>query len=83
MEANLRTRQERSGCNTDGKGNDVALSGIVGHRVGAYRGNGVVGLQRENVEFLPCADIVFANQRLVEILVVVDAVVCWNLDLGV
>ena len=42
-----------------------------------------MSLEREDVELLPCADILLANKILVEVLVVVDAVVCRNLDLCV
>ena len=42
-----------------------------------------MGLKREDVEFLPCTKIFFANERLVKIFVIVNAVVCRNLDLSI
>ena len=42
-----------------------------------------MSLQGKNVELLPCSDVLLANEILVEVLVVIDAVVCRNLDLSV
>ena len=42
-----------------------------------------MSLEREDVELLPCSDVLLANEILVEVLVVIDAVVCRNLDLSV
>ena len=83
LESYLGTRLERRRGNTHRQGDDVALGGVVGHGVGADRGLGVVSLQREDVEVLPGCDIVLADVVLVEVLVVVDAVVGRDLDLGV
>ena len=69
--------------NTNRQHENVALGGIVRHRIGANRGFGILALQREQAEFLPRRQIFFANQRLVEILVVVDAVEGRNLDLRI
>ena len=68
---------------TNSQHENVALGRIVCHRISANRGFGILALQREQAEFLPRRQVFFANQRLVEILVVVDAVEGRNLDLRI
>ena len=82
-ETYLRTRQERCGSNTHGKGDDVSLCRIVGHRVCTHRRFRIMGLERKDIKLLPRTDIVLAYVLLVKILVIVDTVVGWNLDLGI
>ncbi len=81
LEAYLRTWFERCGGDADGEGDAVALGRIVGHRVCTDSVLRIVSLQREDVELLPRWQIVWTDVVLVEILVVVDAVVCRNLYL--
>ena len=68
---------------TNGKHKYITLGRIVGHRVGTDGILGVLTLQGEQAELLPAGQIFVANQRLVEVLIVVDAVELWNLNLCV
>lgn len=83
LEADLWAGLERCAGDTYRRGDDVALSGIVGHGVGTDRRLGVVGLEGEDVELLPRTDIFIADERLVEVLVVVDGVVGGDINLRV
>ncbi|CUQ63382.1 Uncharacterised protein [Segatella copri] len=83
LESYLWTWQEWSCGDTYGQGDDVTLVRIVRHRVSTNGRLWIVSLEREDVELLPCSDVLLANEILVEILVVIDAVVCRNLDLSV
>ena len=74
---------ERWCCDTHGKHEDVALSGIVGHRVGSDGRLGVLTLQGEHLELLPRRQVFGTDEALVEVLVVVDTVEGRNLYLGI
>ena len=71
---------ERRCGDTNGEHKHVALGRIVGHGVCAYCRLGIDTLQREEAELLPCRQILFADERLVDVLVVVDRE-CRNFDL--
>ena len=73
---------ERWRGNAHGEHEHVALGGIVGHGVGTDGGLGVLALQVEHLEFLPAGHILGTNELAV-VVVVVDAVEGWNLDLSI
>ena len=83
LEAHLWSWQERRGSDTHSQRNDVALSGIVGHRISTHGRLRVMSFQREDIEFFPSSDIFVSNHALVEVLVIVDAIVSRNLDLSI
>ena len=68
---------------TDVEGDDVALVGVVGHGVSADGGFGVLTLEREEAELLPCGQVSVADEGLVEVLIVIDAVEGRNANLSV
>ena len=79
----LLLRLEGRRGDTDVEGDDVALVGVVSHGVSTDGGFGVLTLEREEAELLPCGQIGVADEGLVEVLVVVDAVESRDLNLSV
>ena len=75
-------RLERRGSDTYSQHDTVTFCRIVGHRVSTDGRCVVLAFQREQTELFPSRQIFFADQRLVDILVVIHCV-CRNLDLGI
>ena len=61
-------REGRRG-DTHGEHEDVALGGVVGHRIGADGGLGVDADEVEHLELLPCGQVLVADEAAVEIAV--------------
>ena len=67
-------RFERRCSDTDGEGDDVALVGVVRHRISTHGSLGVLLFEFEEPELLPCRQIEVADEGLVHVAVVVDVV---------
>ena len=81
LETYLRTWKERRCSNTNGKRNDVALGRIVGHGISTNGRFGVMCFEREDIKLLPCTYIFLANECLIEVFIIVDAVICRDFNL--
>ena len=82
LEAHFGFRFERRSGYTNRQHDAVTFCRIVGHRVSTDGRCVVLAFQREQTELFPSRQIFFADQRLVDILVVIHCV-CRNLDLGI
>ena len=65
---------ERRRGDTHGKGDDIALVGIVSHGVRTYGCLGVLLFEFEQAELLPSGQVEIADERLIHVAVVVDIV---------
>jgi len=82
LEAYGRFGLERRRRYADGQHDAVAFCRVVRHGVGADGLFRVLAFQVEETEFLPCREVFFTDQRLVNVFVVVHGE-CWYLDLCV
>ena len=67
-------RFEGRGSDTDGEGDDVALVGIVSHRISTDGSLGVLLFEFEEPELLPSRQIEVTDERFIHVAVVVDVV---------
>ena len=67
-------RFERRCSDTDGEGDDVALVGVVSHRISTHGSLGVLLFEFEQPELLPSRQIEVTDERFIHVAVVVDVV---------
>lgn len=82
LEADFGLGLEWRGGYAHGEHDAVAFGRVVGHGVGAHCCLLVLAFEAEEAEFLPCGEVFLADERFVDVLVVVH-LVGRNLDLGV
>ena len=68
-------------CNTNRKSYTITFSRIVRHRICSYSIFWIMCFQREDIKVFPNRHVIFSDIFLIEIFIIINAIVSWNLYL--